>query len=642
VEAAPRPDLSTDATDQQALRFKDPSDALICDDKSGFPSAPCRVQGRYFDAGIVARTNQAVTVTYQNYSRKVKCNSNDPDAASVTPVNDGPDPTITGYLVSFRADCGKSHSGPYNALSVYVHFTYTTGSYYYNLPISGNSFTPSPAYVAAGLNEIANRGIVECKLKDLVSLASTLADGASIALEGAAALKEVLASQAVEKLVEKTTESVGLNSCAVARHLEGAIAVIDQERLAGLEKSRTTLKIRDGFSRVGKTSTWAVWVEDVTTETSSSLDSEAWRQIISQTTGGGASNGDQILSERATTFAPLPRLAWPPSAAAPGMPSNLTLTFSNGTLVANWNPPVSDGGSPVQGYSLFLSTPTADLVPIELPATTTTYTFPNITQAGSYTVYVAAINSIGPGLQAMASATVGGSEASYQSAVLSDHPVAFWPLNDPAGTTSVRDATGGPAGTTECGASLGVASGPIPGTTALRLDGSPCSDVNVGSDYTALTQVTGAMTIEIWARTDAVNQDVTIPYLMEVGQWNNLGYGLEWNGSAMGADFGQGFIGGGWNTPGVGVWHQLAFTYDPATGVYCAYADGVQQFTQTIGPLDPNMFDAAGGALIGRRARNVSGDGYAPFTGDVANVSVYDHVLSTEQIAAHYAAAGGH
>ena len=109
----------------------------------------------------------------------------------------------------------------------------------------------------------------------------------------------------------------------------------------------------------------------------------------------------------------------------------------------------------------------------------------------------------------------------------------------------------------------------------------------------------------------------------------------------MGADFGQGYTGGGWATSNPGTWHQLAFTYNPQTDVYTAYADGMVADTYKDGPLDPNTFDSAGGALIGREARDVLGDGYAPFTGDVANVSVYSYVLTPAQIAAHYAAAEG-
>jgi hypothetical protein len=109
----------------------------------------------------------------------------------------------------------------------------------------------------------------------------------------------------------------------------------------------------------------------------------------------------------------------------------------------------------------------------------------------------------------------------------------------------------------------------------------------------------------------------------------------------MYADFGQGTTGGGWGTSDPSAWHQLAFTYDPQTDTFTAYGDGAVQQSYKDGPLSPNTFDSIGGALIGRQARNVQGDNYAPFTGDVANVSVYNYVLSPAQISAHYAAAVG-
>jgi len=95
-----------------------------------------------------------------------------------------------------------------------------------------------------------------------------------------------------------------------------------------------------------------------------------------------------------------------PVVSPPDAPSKLTVTIGSGTLVAKWGPPASDGGSPVQGYRLFLTTPTADYVPFLQPATAASYTISNISQAGTYSVYVSAINSAGTGAQAMAAVTV--------------------------------------------------------------------------------------------------------------------------------------------------------------------------------------------------------------------------------------------
>jgi hypothetical protein len=324
----------------------------------------------------------------------------------------------------------------------------------------------------------------------------------------------------------------------------------------------------------------------------------------------------------------------------PDAPANFRLGDTGGKLSASWSSPANDGGAPVKGYTLQISNESVDYPPVSLPATATSYVSTYASGGHSYTANLSAYNKKGDSVAALASsspASSGGS-AAYKAAILADHPVAYWPLDDPAGSAAA-DAAGGPPGQTECGATLGADSGPFAGTTALRLDGGDCSDVNVGADYAALTRVTGALTVEAWARTDTLQSNPPEPYLLVVGQWTNIGYGLEWNGGVLAADFGEGFSGGGCCDVGLGGWHQLAFTYDPATGAYANYVDGRQSYTDNVGTGRVSRFNPAGGALIGRRARSLS-NSFAAFSGNVGHISVYDRALTADQLYGHFAAGG--
>ncbi len=94
-----------------------------------------------------------------------------------------------------------------------------------------------------------------------------------------------------------------------------------------------------------------------------------------------------------------------------------------------------------------------------------------------------------------------GDASAYEASVLAARPVAYWPLTDGLGSTSARDALGLAAGELSGGAKLGEAPGPFPGSTSLRVDGEPCSGVDVSAASGVVT--TPNVTIETWIRTDS-------------------------------------------------------------------------------------------------------------------------------------------
>jgi hypothetical protein len=79
----------------------------------------------------------------------------------------------------------------------------------------------------------------------------------------------------------------------------------------------------------------------------------------------------------------------PPTLTAPGTPTGLTLTAGDTAIAARCVAPVSDGGSPITGYSWKLNGTVVATTP------STAYNFGGLTNGTSYTVAVAAINAIG-------------------------------------------------------------------------------------------------------------------------------------------------------------------------------------------------------------------------------------------------------
>jgi Trypsin/Fibronectin type III domain len=141
--------------------------------------------------------------------------------------------------------------------------------------------------------------------------------------------------------------------------------------------------------------------------------------------------------------------AVPPVASIPDAPRELTLSSSNGTLMASWLPPYNDGGAAVQGYSIFLSTSSSDGVPVQLPPTATSYTFSNLVPGEPYTVHLSAFNSVGPSVEAVGSLTLNGGTGVVASSVS-----VFAGTGTP--TPGVNGGNGGPATSATFNSPFGV------------------------------------------------------------------------------------------------------------------------------------------------------------------------------------------
>jgi len=85
-------------------------------------------------------------------------------------------------------------------------------------------------------------------------------------------------------------------------------------------------------------------------------------------------------------------------AAAPDMPGALALSSRNGSLILTWDPPISDGGSPVIEYTVTIF-PGGWTTSVD--GDTTSVTLTDLTAGVAYTVAVTASNAVGTGPPAL-------------------------------------------------------------------------------------------------------------------------------------------------------------------------------------------------------------------------------------------------
>jgi hypothetical protein len=83
--------------------------------------------------------------------------------------------------------------------------------------------------------------------------------------------------------------------------------------------------------------------------------------------------------------------------------------------------------------------------------------------------------------------------------IRTDHPIGYWPLRDPAGSSAV-DRTGGPTGIVEGEATVGLVPGPFVGTTAMHTNGGACDGIDIDASANRLHPA--SVTVEAWVRTD--------------------------------------------------------------------------------------------------------------------------------------------
>ena len=95
-------------------------------------------------------------------------------------------------------------------------------------------------------------------------------------------------------------------------------------------------------------------------------------------------------------------------ALPPGAPTSFTATTAAGKtgIALTWKAPTSDGGSPVTGYRIYRGTVSGgESFLVGVAATTTTFTDASVGHKTRYFYRVTAVNAVGEGTSAAASAT---------------------------------------------------------------------------------------------------------------------------------------------------------------------------------------------------------------------------------------------
>lgn len=214
--------------------------------------------------------------------------------------------------------------------------------------------------------------------------------------------------------------------------------------------------------------------------------------------------------------------------------------------------------------------------------------------------------------------------SNYDSVVLADGPVAFWPLNETVGATAA-DATGhGHHGIITAGCSLGQP-GIGDGEGSIGFDGTIG---HVGVAAVALLQPNvGPWSAECWFKTRSTGSQTGAVLSMGGGYQPHAGTGL------LAVLSGGSGIDAARETATVvtdGAWHYGAVTWLGSTSPTAFYVDGAFR-TATIASLSGQPVVTPSAPLL---------IGASPlFAGQIAKPAVYAKALSASQVAAHYQAA---
>ena len=322
--------------------------------------------------------------------------------------------------------------------------------------------------------------------------------------------------------------------------------------------------------------------------------------------------------------------------AISGMPSNIpmqpptgfaAIPGTNATVRLFWN--ASAGAT---NYNLKQSSVSGiAYVPIA-SLTGTNFTATGLANGSTY-YYV--VSAVGTANESTNSSQVSAMPGSYLGWAFGANPVAYWPLNETSGTTAYDLVRG----------SNGVYAGGCILTTGGAVGagfGSPHRLVtyNGSTAYTQIPRLIGGANFSIvfWVRTAATGGGVN---------WYN-GQGLV-DGEVGGTtgDFGVALVGSkvgfGIGNPDTtltsvaainnNLWHQVAVTRDAGSGAMNICIDG--KFDSTV--IGPTGVRTNPPSL--RIGGIQAGGGF--FSGSLSDVTMYQQVLTTNQIATLYSAATG-
>jgi Pro-kumamolisin, activation domain/Concanavalin A-like lectin/glucanases superfamily/Putative Ig domain/Viral BACON domain len=289
-----------------------------------------------------------------------------------------------------------------------------------------------------------------------------------------------------------------------------------------------------------------------------------------------------------------------------------------------------NGAQPLSYYWNFNGTPIAG-------ATSSTYTINNLQlpSSGNYTAILS--NSVGAATSSVVSLTVVPIPISpYAQAVLADHPIAYWRLDETNGTVA-HDYIGGNNGIYNSVTLDQPGHNPADPDPAVKF--GPGTGSYVGSipiDFS--TTGNGELSVEAWVKGVAQTTDAGL-----------MAKGTGGGGEQFDLDCGSGnhafrfFVrddgGGAHLANGTiapdGNWHHLVGVCDEANGIVVLYVDGVSNASGTI-TAGSGIQSSANAVSIGSRQSGTTlyDD---QFIGSMDEAAIYNYPLTAAQVAAHYA-----
>jgi hypothetical protein len=348
--------------------------------------------------------------------------------------------------------------------------------------------------------------------------------------------------------------------------------------------------------------------------------------------------GGEFTTVNGTAQQGLTRFASGPDTGAPTLPQTSVASIDPGSVKVSWQSSTDndDGTLTYRVYRNGGATPVYTVTGSSLPwiRPQLTYTDTNVTPGVKYTYRVSAGDGINTSAQSPnASATVPTSAEAYPTQVLADGATLYWRYDAASGSYNADSSAGDDSGISVGGPVHGVAPGAVPGSKAYTFNGS--------SQWTysdRLHPTPSQYTIETWFKTTTTSGGKLMGFgnnsTHSSGNYDKHIYMTDSGRLVFGVYTGATRI---IATPAAyndGAWH-LAVASQGAGGMRL-YVDGV---LRAFDPTVTTSQDYPGYWHIGYDNLGgwPSGPSSSYFAGSIDEAAVYPTVLTSSQVANHYA-----